>query len=72
MSKYNTQQLHELIYQMVETERGGEQVYLTALSCAQHPDLKKEWQDYLEETRTHQSVIENVCKALGLDPETLR
>ena len=25
MSKYNTQQLHELIYQMVETERGGEQ-----------------------------------------------
>lgn len=69
MSKYNTQQLHELIYQMVETERGGEQVYLTALSCAKHPDLKKEWQEYLEETRTHQTVIEGVCQALGLDPD---
>jgi len=69
MSKYDTKQLHELIYQMVETERGGEQVYLTALSCAKHPDLKKEWQEYLEETRTHQTVIEGVCQALGLDPD---
>ena len=69
MSKYDTKQLHELIYQMVETERGGEQVYLTALRCAKHPDLKKEWQEYLEETRTHQTVIEGVCQALGLDPD---
>ena len=46
-----------------------EQVYLAALSCAKHPDLKKEWQEYLEETRTHQTVIEGVCQALGLDPD---
>ena len=67
MSKYDTKQLHELIYQMVETERGGEQVYLTALSCAKHPDLKKEWQEYLEETRMHQRVVRSLCEALGID-----
>lgn len=33
-------QLHELLYQALETERGGIKTYETALLCAQNEDLK--------------------------------
>ena len=70
MSKahYDSHQLDDLVLQMMETELGGEQVYRTALTCAVNPDLKKEWQTYLEETLTHQDVVRSLCDALGLDP----
>ncbi|MFZ0624984.1 MAG: DUF892 family protein [Acidimicrobiia bacterium] len=64
------QQFEELLYQAMETELGGEQVYLTALDCAQNDDLRKEWQKYLEETRTHQKILERIFDAAGLDPST--
>jgi rubrerythrin len=38
----NRQQLEELLYQSLETERGGVQVYDNAVKCAQNDDLKKE------------------------------
>ena len=31
---YIKKQLHELLYQSLETERGGMKIYETALSCA--------------------------------------
>lgn len=62
------EQLNELLYQAMETELGGEQVYLKALECAQNPDLKKEWEKYLEETRTHQEILGRIFDAAGLDP----
>jgi len=37
-----TEQLNELIYQMLETERGGIQVYETALRCVVNDELKEE------------------------------
>ena len=64
----NTEQLHELLYQALETELGGEQIYKTALSCAVNQDLRKEWEGYLEETQTHQRVLTSVFEQLGLDP----
>ena len=36
-------QVNELIYQMLETERGGIQVYQTALECVLNEELKEEW-----------------------------
>lgn len=63
------QQMTELLYQALETELGGIQVYETAISCAQNADLRKEWQEYLDETKTHRRVLMNVFKTLGLDPE---
>jgi rubrerythrin len=36
------QQFEELLYQAMETEMGGEQVYLKALECARNEDLSKE------------------------------
>ena len=46
-------QVHELLYQALETERGGIHVYQTALQCTVNANLKKEWQEYLEQTETH-------------------
>jgi hypothetical protein len=62
-----TEQVHELLYQALETELGGEQVYKAAISCAQNSELKEEWQKYLEETQNHQRVVQQVFDRLGLD-----
>jgi hypothetical protein len=69
-ARYDSQQLNDLVLQMMETELGGEQVYRTAIACAINPDLKKEWEEYLEETLTHQNVVRSLCDTLGLDPDT--
>jgi ferritin-like metal-binding protein YciE len=66
----DNQQLNELLYQALETELGGVQVYTTALRCAQNQDLKEEWEEYLEQTRNHVQVVQNIFDELGLDPET--
>jgi rubrerythrin len=65
----NNQQLNELLYQALETELGGVQVYTTALRCAQNDELKEEWEKYLEQTRNHVQIVQNVMDELGLDPE---
>jgi rubrerythrin len=66
---YDDSQLQELLLQALETERGGIQLYTQAIQAAQNEDLRKEWQEYLEETRTHEKVLLNVFEELGLDPE---
>ena len=61
-------QLSELLYQALETELGGVQIYRTALACAVHKDLKKEWQEYLTQTERHVEIVRDVFEKLGLDP----
>ena len=61
------EQLHELLYQALETEKGGVQIYTTALKCVQNEDLEKEWTEYLEQTRNHERILEDVFASLGLD-----
>jgi rubrerythrin len=65
-----TEQVTELLYQALETERGGIQVYTTALTCVVNADLKKEWEEYLEQTRNHEQIVLEVMEKMGLDPET--
>lgn len=62
-------QLKELILQSLQQELGGVQVYETALTCAKQKDLRKEWAEYLEQTRTHVDILQNVCKELEIDPD---
>ena len=62
------EQLAELLYQALETEKGGIQVYTTALKCVQNDELKEEWEKYLEETQNHERILLDVCTAMGLDP----
>jgi hypothetical protein len=66
----NMNQVHELLLQALEHEKGGVQVYETALRCAINPDLREEWQKYLEETRNHVRVLNEAFATLKLDPYT--
>jgi rubrerythrin len=59
----------DLIYQALETEIGGVDVYTTALECAQNPELRDEWEKYLDQTKNHVEIMRSVCTALGLDPD---
>lgn len=68
---YDQAQLHELLYQALETEMGGIDIYKTAVTCAINEDLRKEWTEYLEQTRTHRQVLLNLFSELGLDPDTM-
>lgn len=68
-SKYDSRQLTELLLQALETERGGIQIYTAAIKAAQNEDLKEEWKEYLEETRTHEEILVRVFGELGMDTE---
>jgi rubrerythrin len=61
-------QVRELLYQALETEIGGVQVYTTALRCVENDDLKEEWEEYLEQTKNHVTIMEDVLTKLELDP----
>ena len=60
----------ELLYQALETEKGGVQIYTTALKCVVNEDLKKEWNEYLEQTKKHVQVVSEVLNGLGLPLDT--
>lgn len=65
----DTDQIHELLLQALETEIGGIQVYTNAIECAVNGDLKKEWQKYLEQTKNHREILLSVFEQLGLDAQ---
>ena len=68
MAQAKQDQINELLYQALETEIGGVQVYENAIKCAINEDLKEEWQKYLEETRKHVEIVQHVFEGIGLDP----
>ena len=59
----------ELVLQALESERGGIQIYETALECASNDDLREEWRKYLEQTQRHAQVVLELCEALAIDPD---
>lgn len=66
----NRDQINELLYQALETEIGGQQIYATAIDCATNNDLRGEWRKYLDETRNHERILRQVFDAMKLDPDT--
>ncbi len=66
----NDDQLHELLYQSLETEIRGVSVYESALKCVQNADLREEWEKYHQQTTHHVEVVRGVLSAFGLDPGT--
>jgi rubrerythrin len=62
----------DLLYQALETEQGGVEVYTTALNCAINEDLKEEWEKYLEQTQNHVDIVSSILNELDLkvDAET--
>jgi rubrerythrin len=63
-------QLQDLLYQALETELGGVEIYETALKAARNDDLRQEWEHYLDQTRHHVELVESSLQAFGLDPAT--
>jgi rubrerythrin len=64
----NDSQVQELLYQALETELGGVQIYETAIKCAQNNDLREEFEKYHEETTHHVALVTDAIKGFGLDP----
>jgi len=62
------EQVRELLYQALETELGGVEVYTNALQCVANDELKEEWEKYLEQTQNHVQIMQDVLTKLGLDP----
>jgi rubrerythrin len=62
------EQVRELLYQALETELGGVEVYTNALQCVENDELKEEWEKYLEQTQNHVQIMQDVLIKLGLDP----
>src|SRR5215217_1935210 len=62
-------QLHALLYEALETEKGGVLVYQAALRCAIHDDLIEEWKKYLSQTKNHVVILTNALKKLGMNPD---
>ena len=66
----NDEQLHELLYQTLETELGGVAIYETALRCVQNDELREELEKYRERTTHHVELVEGLLRAFGLHPGT--
>lgn len=60
-------QVEELLYQALETEVGGVEIYQMAIRCAVNEDLKKEWEKYLSETENHVRIVKQVFDDLDMD-----
>ena len=69
-TEINTAEVTELLYEALETEKGGVQIYTTALRCAINDDLREEWNEYLEQTKKHVQIVSEVLRALELPLET--
>ena len=65
------EQVRELLYQGLEAELGGTQVYETALRCVQNDELKDEWEKYLEQTKAHVEIVRGLFEIFRLDPEAM-
>ena len=65
----NNEQLHQLLYEALETEMGGVQVYTTAIRCAVNDELKEEWEEYLEQTQEHEQIVRELLGKFNLDPD---
>jgi hypothetical protein len=63
----DAKQLEDLLLQSLEHEQGGVELYQVAVSCAINSDLKREWQEYLDETKTHVMRLRSACDALSID-----
>ena len=60
------EQLNQLVYEALETELGGVQVYETAIRCAVNDDLQEEWKEYLEQTQNHVEIVQGLSESVEL------
>ena len=68
-SEANLDPQSDLIYQALETEMGGVELYTTALTCVKNDELREEWEKYLKQTEEHVEIMRELCTQLQLDPD---
>ena len=68
-SEANLNPQSDLIYQALETEMGGVELYTTALTCVKNDELREEWEKYLKQTEEHVEIMRELCTQLQLDPD---
>ena len=61
----------KLLYEALETELGGVDVYGMAILCASDPDLRKEWTEYRQQTMRHVEIAQGLVESAGLDPDAI-
>jgi rubrerythrin len=54
------EELDNLLYEALETEQGGVKIYETPCVRPWNEDLREEWEEYLEQTRRHVQIVEEV------------
>ena len=64
------EEVQNFLYEALETELGGVQVYTNAVRSAQNDELREEWEKYLEQTQRHVEILRGVFETLGLDPDS--
>jgi len=60
--------LVELLYRAFEVEKGGVEVYETALRCAFNAELREEFERYRDQSKRHVDLLAGVLVKLGLEP----
>ena len=63
--------LMEFLSEMLTVERGGVMLYEKALRELEHEELGEQLEEFLEETRRHVELCEEMVKAAGGDPEEM-
>jgi rubrerythrin len=63
------EKLNELLYQALEVEKGGVEVYETALRCVVNEDLREEWNKYRDQTKRHVEILVEVMEKLGIEAD---
>jgi rubrerythrin len=63
--------LMEFLSEMLTVERGGVMLYEKALRELEHDDLSEQLEEFLDQTKHHVELCEEMLKAAGGDPEEM-
>lgn len=64
-----TQAVMDALSEFLMVEQCGLQLYRVALSRAQHEDLRDQYEEFLEETDQHRTILVELITKLGGDPD---
>ncbi len=61
------ERFEELLHIALTVEKGGVEIYETALKAVVNDDLKEEYEKYLDQTKDHVRILTSVFEVFGLD-----
>lgn len=65
----NMEWLHNFMSEMLAVERGGEELYEKALEELSHEDLRPKLEQFLEQTRRHVEICEEMLEKAGAESD---